>query len=221
MTRSLSILLPAPMGHEWNAVLEHHGRGPRNLSVLCYSGGSLMIGCHAWEADATRYTHPGRPSFMTQQRYNATRAAIVVSDQPLGEGAGAPAFDALATAQGVQWGGRLPMLPEAGSGVTVAAGAFYQTEGARFPVVRVVQGHQRHDPSHTDIAALFALFEPIRDPFRPAPWVQPLGTVGLYHQANIIGGPELAIHVGQIWRSTIANNSWAPGVFGWVDEGPA
>lgn len=224
MTRSLSILLPAAMGHEWNAVLEHHGMGPHNISVLCWSTAGLMIGCHAWEGTAARYTDPGRPSFMTQPRYNEIRSAIITSDLPLASSTGAAAFGALAAAQGRSW--QLPLLPAAGSGATVTVGEFYRTQAVSgpqqpFPVVRVIQTHQRDDESHTDLTQLMALFEPQRDPFRPAPWVAPSGTVGAYRMTNLIGGPERATHNGLLWQVSqtdgAGNNVWAPGEFGWVE----
>jgi hypothetical protein len=221
--RSLSILLPAGMGHEWNAVLEHHGMGPRNLSVLCWSDGALMIGCHAWEQDAARYTHPGRPSWMTVSRYNEISGSIVASDQPLGAQAGVPGFEALTQAQGVSWGASFPDLPAAGSGDTVTAGAFYRVRSdPRIEVVLCIQTHQRHDPSHTDLQALAALFSPYLSPFTPHPWRQPQGAHDAYPLLNLIGGPMLVIHNGRRWRNTHGNgNTWEPGVFGWADEGPA
>jgi len=41
-------------------------------------------------------------------------------------------------------------------------------------------------------------------------WVQPKGTVGLYHKGDKV------IYDGWIWESTADNNSWKPGVYGWV-----
>lgn len=44
----------------------------------------------------------------------------------------------------------------------------------------------------------------------PGLWVQPTGA----HDAYPLGA--VVIHNGQVWRSTVAANVWAPGVFGWV-----
>lgn len=44
----------------------------------------------------------------------------------------------------------------------------------------------------------------------PQPWVQPQGA----HDAYALGAK--VTHNGQTWESTIANNVWEPGVFGWV-----
>jgi hypothetical protein len=44
----------------------------------------------------------------------------------------------------------------------------------------------------------------------PAPWTQPQGA----HDAYPLGAR--VTFGGQTWESTVANNVWAPGVFGWV-----
>jgi hypothetical protein len=49
----------------------------------------------------------------------------------------------------------------------------------------------------------------VQQPGYPA-WVQPLGAFDAYPL-----GAEVS-HNGQNWRSTVAANVWAPGVFGWV-----
>lgn len=50
-----------------------------------------------------------------------------------------------------------------------------------------------------------------RDQSSPPMWVQPSGSVGLW-QVN-----DVATHQSKTWRCTSANNSFAPGVFGWVE----
>lgn len=50
-----------------------------------------------------------------------------------------------------------------------------------------------------------------RDQSDPPMWVQPAGSVGLW-QVN-----DVATHQSKTWRCTSANNSFAPGVFGWVE----
>jgi hypothetical protein len=47
-------------------------------------------------------------------------------------------------------------------------------------------------------------------PTTTQPWVQPTGA----HDAYPLGAR--VTHNGQTWESTVANNVWAPGVFGWV-----
>ena len=52
-----------------------------------------------------------------------------------------------------------------------------------------------------------------RDQSDPPLWVQPAGSVGLWHTGDEV---EYGAHR---WSSTVNNNVWAPGVYGWVDLG--
>ena len=45
----------------------------------------------------------------------------------------------------------------------------------------------------------------------PSAWVQPQGTVGLYQTGDRV------THGGKVWQSTVDNNSWEPGVYGWEE----
>lgn len=40
-------------------------------------------------------------------------------------------------------------------------------------------------------------------------WTQPLGAHDAYQLGDVVS------HNGQLWQSTIANNVWEPGVYGW------
>jgi hypothetical protein len=42
-------------------------------------------------------------------------------------------------------------------------------------------------------------------------WVQPTGA----HDAYPVNA--MVKHAGKNWRSTVASNVWAPGVYGWVE----
>ena len=56
------------------------------------------------------------------------------------------------------------------------------------------------------------------EPTGPLPWVQPTGA----HDAYSFG--DQRTHNGRLWESTVAGirrNTWAPGVYGWKDIGPA
>lgn len=46
----------------------------------------------------------------------------------------------------------------------------------------------------------------------PPAWIQPTGA----HDDYDIG--DRVSHAGQIWTSTVANNVWEPGVYGWVAD---
>lgn len=54
------------------------------------------------------------------------------------------------------------------------------------------------------------LDEEEEEPTAPAEWVQPTGA----HDSHQIG--DQVTYQGQVWESTINNNVWAPGVFGWT-----
>jgi len=56
-----------------------------------------------------------------------------------------------------------------------------------------------------------ALFRKIPKPVGGyEPWVQPTGGHDAYALDAIV------THNGQVWRSTVANNVWEPGVYGWT-----
>lgn len=40
-------------------------------------------------------------------------------------------------------------------------------------------------------------------------WVQPVGTIDSYNTGDTVS------HNGVVWRSTVDNNVWEPGVYGW------
>ena len=42
-------------------------------------------------------------------------------------------------------------------------------------------------------------------------WVQPIGSTGLYMTSDKVK------HNGSTWESTVDNNSWEPGVYGWQE----
>lgn len=53
-------------------------------------------------------------------------------------------------------------------------------------------------------------------------WIQPTGAHDSYPMRNAAGEPTRVEHNGRIWQNSANTlNSWAPGVFGWTDTGPA
>ena len=44
-------------------------------------------------------------------------------------------------------------------------------------------------------------------------WTQPLGSTDAYMQGDIVS------HNGKHWVSTVDNNVWEPGVYGWEEQG--
>jgi hypothetical protein len=53
-------------------------------------------------------------------------------------------------------------------------------------------------------------------------WVQPTGAHDSYPVLDAAGLPTRVEHNGRVYLNSAGTvNSWAPGVFGWTDEGPA
>jgi len=89
-------------------------------------------------------------------------------------------------------------------GLNLAAGTIVTENGKNF-IVRDGKGHISQpgwNPSNTP-----ALFEQIRDPY--AEWVQPTGG----HDAYMLG--DRVLWQDEVWKSTINNNVWQPGIHGW------
>ena len=77
-----------------------------------------------------------------------------------------------------------------------------------------------------DAAELPALFAEIREKYSaelaerdslklslygPEEWVQPTGAHDAYALEAVVA------HIGKVWESTVENNVWEPGVFGWKE----
>jgi hypothetical protein len=93
------------------------------------------------------------------------------------------------------------------SGMAVSVGDLYRFNGDLY---RVIQGHTTQaDWTPPQVPALFVR---VAAPGVIAPWVQPAGA----HDAYQIG--DRVTHNGFTWISTVANNVWAPGVYGWNQE---
>ena len=98
------------------------------------------------------------------------------------------------------------LWPAWAAGVSYALDEILRHEGTLY---KVVQAHtSQTDWAPPDVPSLFAKITP---PGLIAEWVQPTGA----HDTYSLG--DLVTHVGQTWESTVANNSWEPGVYGWVE----
>ena len=76
---------------------------------------------------------------------------------------------------------------------------------------RVVQAHTSQagwEPSVTP-----ALFTEIAKPGEIPVWRQPTGAQDAYMTGDKVHYPDAE---GAVWVSTVDNNTWAPGVYGWV-----
>jgi len=87
-------------------------------------------------------------------------------------------------------------------GLNLAAGTIVTHNGQNYIVI---QAHISQSTWSPDLVP--ALFERIREAY--AEWVQPMGG----HDAYMMG--DVVMHDGVKWRSTVDNNVWMPGVFGW------
>lgn len=98
------------------------------------------------------------------------------------------------------------LWPAWAAGVSYAVDEIVRHEGSLY---KVVQAHtSQSDWAPPDVPSLFAEITP---PGLIAEWVQPTGA----HDTYSLG--DLVTHVGQTWESTVDNNSWEPGVYGWVE----
>ena len=98
------------------------------------------------------------------------------------------------------------LWPAWAAGVSYALDEILRHEGTLY---KVVQAHtSQSDWAPPDVPSLFAEITP---PGLIAEWVQPTGAQDTYSLGDLV------THVGQTWESTVDNNSWEPGVYGWVE----
>jgi hypothetical protein len=98
------------------------------------------------------------------------------------------------------------LWPAWAAGVSYAVDEIVRHEGSLY---KVVQAHtSQSDWAPPDVPALFAKIIP---PGLIAEWVQPTGAQDTYSLGDLV------THVGKTWESTVDNNSWEPGVYGWVE----
>jgi hypothetical protein len=77
----------------------------------------------------------------------------------------------------------------------------------------------RLDNAYKDIFGIVRRGEP--DPTEPPLWVQPSGVQDAYPLLDVRGEPARVTFNGNIWENTSPANTFQPGVFGWVNIGPA
>ena len=93
------------------------------------------------------------------------------------------------------------------SGVTYSVGT-----RVRFgdKLYKAVQAHTSQDEWTPD--ATPALWTEVALPGEIPVWKQPTGAQDVYNTGDKVYYPDKN---GDIWESTVDNNSWAPGVYGW------
>ncbi len=98
------------------------------------------------------------------------------------------------------------LWPAWAAGVSYAVDEIVRHEGSLY---KAVQAHTSQADWTPDVVP--ALFAEIAPPGLIAEWVQPTGAQDTYSLGDLV------THVGQTWESTVDNNSWEPGVYGWVE----
>lgn len=79
---------------------------------------------------------------------------------------------------------------------------------------RVVQSHNSQADWTPDIAP--ALYTEVAEPGTIPVWKQPTGAQDAYMTGDRVRYPD---EDGEVWISTVDNNVWEPGVYGWERNG--
>ena len=98
------------------------------------------------------------------------------------------------------------LWPAWAAGVSYALDEIVRHEGSLY---KAVQAHTSQADWTPDVVP--ALFAEIAPPGLIAEWVQPTGAQDAYSLGDLV------THVGQTWESTVDNNVWEPGVYGWME----
>ena len=98
------------------------------------------------------------------------------------------------------------LWPAWAAGVSYAVDEIVRHEGSLY---KVVQAHTSQADWAPDIVP--ALFSKIAPPGLIAEWVQPTGAHDTYAAGDRV------THKDSVWESIVDNNSWKPGVYGWVE----
>lgn len=199
---SIVAIVPVAQLVAANAALELAGFGPRNLSVAAYGAtGATHAAMHAWEDAALRAALALVPG--------------VVVSAPEDEGDPITLTAALVAAQGAKWGDQAPALPTSGNAV---ANTMYRfTDGTIWWCIQTFSRstYGAHPSTYP------ALIRQLRPPGSRLAWKQPIDQFDAYKLLNpFTGKPDECTDGGKSWKVSQAdgsgNNTWQPGVFGWV-----
>ncbi len=98
------------------------------------------------------------------------------------------------------------LFPAWRSGETYKAGDRVRHDGVLY---ECVQGHTSQSDWTPDITK--ALWKAVAEPGTIPEWVQPTGAQDAYNTGDKVR------HNGNVWVSTVDNNVWEPGVYGWTE----
>lgn len=193
---SLCAIIPASSLQAANATLAAAGFGPGNFSVVSFTGAiATHAALHAWNDPA----------------FSAAVKAIAGVVWEESEGDPVSRTKALIEAQGAQWGANAPPL----TGSVTANTLYRHTDQSLWWVIQSYNATTYPDPT-----TIPALVRRARRPGVAEPWVQPLGAGYEYKLVEPFTGlPETCAHAGAEWATTVDNNVWEPGVYGWRSIG--
>lgn len=97
----------------------------------------------------------------------------------------------------------------------VSGSAYLVTERVRYngQLYRCVQAHTSQEGWEPDKTP--ALWTAVAKPGEIPVWRQPTGAQDAYMTGDKVHHPSAD---GPIWESTVDNNVWEPGVYGWVEQ---
>ena len=83
-------------------------------------------------------------------------------------------------------------------------------------VYLIAQSHTAQSNWIPGTAGTEALYSAVVAPGTIGPWVQPTGAHDVYNTfGSGLPKSDPVTHNGQTWKSTVNNNNWEPGVYGW------
>ena len=94
-----------------------------------------------------------------------------------------------------------------GSGMDCTAGKRLRHKGKLYKVIQTHQSQPDWPPDRTP-----ALFVEVAKPGEIPVWKQPTGAQDAYMTEDKVKYPD---QNGEVWESTVDNNVWQPGVYGW------
>ena len=191
---NFAAIIPIANMDSINAGLLALGWGPDNFSVPAYAGPSA--------------THAMLHSWWDQAFFDdvsAVPGVVIAVDQTPAE-----LVTQVTTQTNTVWSNNAQPL----TGI-VTPGLYYTMDGQEQVFWWVIQ--QYDTAIWPDPLLVPALIMMARTPGVATVWVQPLGSFDAYPLIDTFTGlPIQVTHAGQVWNSTIANNVWEPGVFGWA-----
>ena len=93
-------------------------------------------------------------------------------------------------------------------GMACVAGNRLQHNGTLYRIVQTHSAQAGWEPDKTP-----ALFTEVPKPGEIPVWTQPTGAQDAYMKGDKVRYPD---ENGDVWESTVDNNVWQPGVYGWA-----